>query len=368
MLIKVILPLVTRIGGPYRTFQKGPILLPGEEIQVQQLVQGENINGDNNQWYFDGGNKYYWSGGTSQTVATVLQEDPSSNYPWWIKNGHFDIRSLWLKSKGGGMKIAVVDSGIANNHPEFDYSKINGKSYLKDNSGYLTDLLDHGSHCAGIMVAKGIESYGLAPDSSLFVAQVIDASGTPDFQAVLDALMDIYNEQNGADKVDIVSMSFSLMASTKQELALLNQIKDIAGKLKTEKSILLVSAAGDDGESNDNEPASWDPCISVGSITSAFVKSSFSSTSLTLDIMAPGDAIKSTVTGGYRVLSGTSMSAAYISGVLSVLGSYMKSKGKYDANILEKTLLKTAINNNFSISEYGHGIVDPNSAFNNLGL
>jgi hypothetical protein len=62
MKIKVIKLLNTRIGGPRTAFPKGVTRNVGEEIEVMHKVKGESLDG-NDDWYYDGDDKYYWSGG-----------------------------------------------------------------------------------------------------------------------------------------------------------------------------------------------------------------------------------------------------------------------------------------------------------------
>lgn len=89
--------------------------------------------------------------------------------------------------------------------------------------------------------------------------------------------------------------------------------------------ITFIAASGNDGRSNDSRPtypANYDVpnVISVGSYTNSGSKSSFSNFGVeTVHVMAPGSSILSTYKNGYSNLSGTSMAAPHVSGVVGLL-------------------------------------------------
>src|SRR4030095_5201429 len=83
---------------------------------------------------------------------------------------------------------------------------------------------------------------------------------------------------------------------------------------------VLVASAGNNGDQVlDNFPAAYDAVICVGATTATDGAASFSNHGMRIDLVAPGVDILSTEHGGYFTLSGTSQSAAYVSGVAAHL-------------------------------------------------
>lgn len=311
-------------------------------------------------WYKDREGSYYWGGGL------VKVEENDLHYPYWIKNNLFSIPDLWKRTKGASINIALLDTGI-NSNTDLNLSQVKGYNYVDENNNYNIDIVGHGTHCAGIIAAQGTRSFGVAPGVNLFCAKVCNDSGVPSFPSVLNALNDIYLNQKGFNNISIINMSFCLVPTNQDEANLNDQIIEVIDKISKEKNCLLVAACGDIDEERDNFPALSPQCISVGSIGMSFQRSVFSTRSSTLDIMAPGENIFSSYkTDQTIMLSGTSMSAAFVSGVCALGAGIMKENDKFNANLLQKILFQSAASNNYPLKEYGHGIISPENFINNL--
>lgn len=161
--------LNTRIGGAYRTFKKGPVRLPLEEIYVEdEPVFGEVISG-NGTWY-KLGNYYYWSGGvnevlpvsvvTTGTTPVVVHTEPAVTLPINMRsyinerfvdnvlrspidyNELLNVPEDIKRTRGMGVKIAIIDAAIYNNI-EF--------AYPVERIQNITPVSNHGSFVAGII-------------------------------------------------------------------------------------------------------------------------------------------------------------------------------------------------------------------------
>lgn len=300
-------------------------------------------------------------------MSDQSSENPliAGNYPWWLKNSLFSIPGLWAMTTERDVKVAILDTGISK-HVDFDFSKTKGYNYLSDSVDYQTDVNGHGTHCAGIIAAKGLKSYGVAPGSLLFVAKVCDDNGRPAMAAVQRALNDIYNGKNGADEVRIINMSFNVPARNPQEVIIKKEIATLIGKLSQEKQCIIVCSSGSVDDIDDSFPAKVEDCIAVGSLSSQLVRSTFSRITAILDIMAPGEGIVSSAgTGSTISKDGTSQAAAFVSGVCALAFQKMHP-AEITQSIFKKTLFQTAISNSFSLPEYGHGIIDPNRLIETL--
>ncbi len=295
----------------------------------------------------------------SETGIARTATGQAGAYPWWIENSIFSIPALWPLPSKQVVKVAILDTGITR-HVDFDFSKITGYNYLSNSADFQTDVNGHGTHCSGIIAARGIKSYGVAPETHLYVAKVCDDFGRPVITAVRNALNDIYLEQNGGNGISVINMSFTLPVRSPADVKIRKEIEDLIVKLSVEKQCLLVCSSGSIDDLEDSFPAKIEQCIAVGSINSGLVRSSFSRITPILDLMAPGEGIISSLNIDSVVKKdGTSQAAAFVSGVCA-LAMQKTDKTLSDNNMFKKILFQTAWSNSFLLTEYGHGIVDPN--------
>jgi subtilisin family serine protease len=349
--------LNVRVGKPSVNAPTYQYLAPGSELEVDGILYNGDPFEGTDKWLKDGAGNYYWAGGIKEV------EIQKSTYPWWLKNNYFSIPDL-EKVDTSNIKIALLDTGISVNI-DFDFSKITGYNYIANSTEYKSDPNSHGTHCAGIIAAQGKLAYGIAPGVQLYIAKVCNDAGVPSLIAVKNALTDIYNGEKGTAGIKIINMSFNLAPTTPAEKQIIEDIKAIISKLSSEKNCLLVSACGDEDWEWDYFPASLPECISVGSINQLFVRSDFSTKTSTLDIAAPGEKILSLKgTSSSAEMSGTSMSAAFVSGVCALGVATMKDA--FNSASLKKILFQSSYSNGFSIKEYGHGIVNPTNFLSQL--
>lgn len=222
--------------------------------------------------------------------------------------------ATWSGEKGDGVVVAVVDTGIDLDHPEFT-GRIDDRrmSFAGRNpSSDVSDKNGHGTHTAGIVGAAddGTGVVGVAPDATILPIQVSKGSRITD-EAILAAFDYLLGLETGS--VDVVSMSFgSSQSSTAESSALL---------LLKNKGMTLVASAGNDSGGPVGYPAAYPHVIAVSSTTVDDTLSSFSSVGLTAsDLAAPGSSIYSTSKdGGYVHMSGTSMSAPHVAGAAALV-------------------------------------------------
>lgn len=168
---------------------------------------------------------------------------------------------------------------------------------------------DHGTHCAGIAGAETDNGVGVA--SIGFGISIIpvkcsnDAAGGNTLSRAYEGVD--YARAAGAD---IISMSWgSLGASVTGDLIL---------SLANNAGILLVAAAGNNGDSIPFYPAANALCLAVGSTDQNDVRSPFSNYGDYVDVMAPGSDIFSCFadsSNAYGTQSGTSMAAPLVAGL-----------------------------------------------------
>jgi subtilisin family serine protease len=140
----------------------------------------------------------------------------------------------------------------------------------------------------------------------LYDVRAFDADGTASIAAIVEGI-------NWAieNRMNVINMSFG----TSQNNAAMRQ----AIRRAARAGIVMVASAGNNGGAVEY-PAAYPEVVAVGALTQDNKLAPFSSRGSGLDVAAPGVGIKSTwPNNGYRVLDGTSMAAAHVSGMYALM-------------------------------------------------
>jgi len=214
----------------------------------------------------------------------------------------------WDVSQGGYGPIAVVDTGIATNQSDISGSLLSGFNFVNDTSN-ANDDNGHGTHVAGIISAvtnngNGVASVGFK--GSLIPVKVLDSGGSGTYGDVASGI--IFAADRGA-KIINMSLGGSSSSSTLKSAVTYAQ----------SKGSLIVAAAGNNGNSSAVYPAAYAGVIAVSATTQDDSLASYSSYGGNIYVSAPGSSIISTYyNGGYATLSGTSMAAPAVSGLIGL--------------------------------------------------
>lgn len=261
---------------------------------------------------------------------------------------------------GLGVKIAVIDSGVDIDHPDFAATTeaaaaiAGGVSEVDYTTSYEDDN-GHGTHVSGIIGARqnGIGIVGIAPKASIYAVKALDGSGSGNISSIIAGID--WSIQN---HMDIISMSLgSQYSSTALQNACDTAYAD---------GILVVAAAGNTGtksvsaKSNIdtiNYPAKYNSVIAVGAVDSSNNRAYFSSTGKELEVVAPGVKIVSDyLNGETATMDGTSMAAPYVAGNLALL----KQANPTYTNVQLRSLLQsnvTDLGNKGRDTLYGYGLI-----------
>ena len=95
----------------------------------------------------------------------------------------------WDATRGKGVKVAVLDTGIDFNHPDLAANYRGGVSFVPDETNPM-DYNRHGSHCAGIIAAalNGVGVVGVAPAAYLYAVKVLSRSGSGNWSWLIAGL------------------------------------------------------------------------------------------------------------------------------------------------------------------------------------
>lgn len=261
----------------------------------------------------------------------------------------YGIPLLWRTTKGAGVTVAVVDSGVAP-HPALQVEDY--RNFSSDGNVY--DTLGHGTHVAGVIGAKSGAAKGIAPEAKLLSLKVLGHSGMGSNEAVAQAVRHATEA-----RVDLICMS---LGSSRPDAQLHAAIKAAHAA-----GVVVVCAAGNDGAAV-NYPAAFQETLAVGAVDKHGNACEFSSRGKEIAVAAPGQDITSTWLGdGYATVSGTSMAAPFVVGTLALYVSAQKqSGGKVDHAGVVKALSETCRDAGAAgrDSIYGWGLVDPHKLLN----
>ena len=266
-------------------------------------------------------------------------------------------KSFWQKSlKGEGINIAVIDSGCDINHINLKDRIVGVRNFTDEdgkNPNIVIDRVGHGTHVTGIIAANGANGIvGVAPNANIYVLKAINKTGSGKLSWVVNAIYYAIEK-----KVDIISMSLGMSAN--------NEKLERAVKEAISKNILVVCAAGNEGDGNTTDfqysyPAAYTDVISVGAVDKKGEPAYFSSANLVVDVVAPGvDIISTYPNNSYASLSGTSMATPYVSGSLALLKNW--SQEEFQRSLTEQELYAQLIKHtktlNYSRAVQGNGLV-----------
>jgi subtilisin family serine protease len=271
---------------------------------------------------------------------------------------------VWAVTKGSGVRVCILDTGIDFNHPDLKDAVEDMKDFTGSKSGPY-DVNGHGTHCAGIIAARSnsVGVIGVAPESKILIGKVLDDNGFGTMNYIKEGI-----EWAIAKKADIISMSLGAYSGDANLEAAIKKAFD-AG-------IMIIAASGNDGLRDFiSFPARYKECIAVGSINKLKQKSNYSNGGADLDVLAPGEEIFSTFKGGlYVKLSGTSMATPFVAGIAALILSKHKLVGGQtpinNNNDLFNHLTKTAIDIGLPGFDFetGFGLINPNKSVTTASL
>eukprot|EP00590_Aulacoseira_subarctica_P007391 CAMPEP_0172434380 /NCGR_PEP_ID=MMETSP1064-20121228/70601_1 /TAXON_ID=202472 /ORGANISM="Aulacoseira subarctica , Strain CCAP 1002/5" /LENGTH=443 /DNA_ID=CAMNT_0013182595 /DNA_START=336 /DNA_END=1667 /DNA_ORIENTATION=- len=250
-----------------------------------------------------------------------------------IFGGNVPASSYYPSNKNIINNICIIDSGFAGqNHPDLQGVYASAADPMQSNNYW--DGCEHGTHVAGTIVAENnnVGVLGVFPGASILVVKVFNWNGSKCAWTYSSSLVAAANycASRGAK---IITMSLGGNVTVASE--------SIAFASLRSKGILIIAAAGNNGDTEYNYPASYSSVISVGAVDSKNQKASFSQWNSMVDIAAPGVNILSTVPyGRYAYMSGTSMATPHVSGATFLLWNKYP---RCTADQVQAAILSTAL-------------------------
>lgn len=237
---------------------------------------------------------------------------PAQSTPWGIDR--IDAPAAWGTTVGTGVRIAIVDTGIRNDHQDLRNAGGSSRVVLGPNfsnpAKTSVDDNGHGTHCAGIAGAgnNSIGVVGVAPDCTLIAVKVLDKQGSGWLSNIIAGV------DWAAGNSDVISMS---LGSTSNVQALHDSVDAAVAS-----GVPVIAAGGNEGDigSPPLYPAAYSSVVAVAATNSSDGVPVWSTRGSYLDIAAPGVSVLSTwKDGGYRTLNGTSMATPHVAGAAALL-------------------------------------------------
>lgn len=237
------------------------------------------------------------------------------------KDADVDAVEAWGVTRGDGIRVAVLDSGVDTDHPDINPQVVGRANF--SSAGTNEDKYGHGTHVAGIIAAKNNSEgvAGVCPECTILAGKVLNDSGVGSSSSVANGIN--WAVSSGAK---VINMSVGARASRTLEAAVNNAWN---------KGAVLVAAAGNGGNQTKIYPAAYPNVIAVAATDNNDKKASFSTYGASwVDIAAPGVNVYSTFPNhnfylaapnnrslSYDVANGTSMSSPVVAATAALVWS-----------------------------------------------
>lgn len=310
-----------------------------------------------------------------------------------------ELPAAWQVASGEGVKVAVIDTGIHSDHVDllnnisadgYDFvsvQDVDGDGVPgRDGNPFDPGTTYHGSHVAGIIAASAntVGIRGVAYNAEIVPLRALGFDGVGSIADIADAVLYAAGLQSAGGRrlsspVDVINLSLgSYDNSATLRSAIAQAIS--AGSI-------VVAAAGNDARSQNFYPAAYADVVGVSSIDERKSRSGFSNLGGYVDVTAPGgtyytadyydgfqDGILSTVYANeYSELTGTSMAAPHVSGVVALMKQIDPEMTLNDLNSLLESgqitdrIEQDGVSESTQAAYFGAGLINASKAVNAAG-
>lgn len=288
--------------------------------------------------------------------AFYTPNDPEYGKQWNMRS--INIETAWDETKGSGMTVAVIDTGITP-VPDLETTKfVRGYDFVNDQIDALDDN-GHGTHVAGTVAQSTNNGYGVtgvAYEASLMPLKVLSGSGSGTVSDIAESIK--FAADNGADVINM-----SLGGGGVSEL--MQEAIDYAHS----KGVVTIAAAGNSNQNSASYPARYPHVIGVSALDSVGEKAPYSNYGAGVDISAPGGSetgkiVQETInpkTGEaiFAGFQGTSMASPHVAGVAALI----KASGVTNPDDIETVLQQSSRNvEDDPLNHFGAGQLDAGAA------
>ena len=328
----------------------------------------------------------------NDTLYTEQWHYPQIQLPdaWNVTTGSADVT------------VAVIDTGILSNHPDFVGQLVSGADLISDRSnagdgdGADTDPEDvgdgamgdgsssfHGTHVAGTVAAATNNNTGVAGvawNSRIMPVRVLGRFGGSTFD-LIQSIRFAAGLSNAtgtlpSQAADVINMSLGGGEFSQSEADAIADARN-AG-------VIVIAAAGNSGTNRLEYPASYEGVVSVSATNQANALSGYSNFGSMIDVAAPGgdmgedanadgfpDGVLSTIGSdrdgpvayGYRRYEGTSMAAPHVAGVAALMKSVYEdlTPAEFDQVLVEGRITDD-LGEDGRDDDFGYGLINAHKA------
>ncbi|MFI0467229.1 type VII secretion-associated serine protease mycosin [Saccharopolyspora sp. 5N102] len=258
---------------------------------------------------------------------------------------------VWKVTRGQGVVVAVVDSGVDPNSPQLAGSVLPGKAV----SGAAdSDCSGQGTFVAGIIAAKqvhGIGFAGIAPEARILPVRVLDGQGNGDPGMLAKGIR--IAADSGARVINVST-------TTSQPSA---DLESAVAYARSRDALVVAAAAkgGDDGSVT--YPAAYQGVLAVGAVNETGQPGAYAETGASVELVAPGEGVVSIGPGGpgHWQGSGAAYATPFVSATAALVRAY---RPELNADQVAQRLLATANPSGGTVPDpdTGWGMVNPYAA------
>ncbi|MGK7895510.1 MAG: S8 family peptidase [Xenococcus sp. (in: cyanobacteria)] len=287
-----------------------------------------------------------------------VPNDPEYRKQWNFRN--INVESAWDQTKGEGITIAVIDTGVTQ-VPDLKLTKfVPGYDFVNDRENSEDDN-GHGTHVAGVIAQSTNNGYGVAGIAHLakiMPLKVLSAEGGGTVADIAEAIK--FAADNNAD---VINLSLGGGGASR--------LLEEAIAYAYDKGVVIVAAAGNENLNAASYPARYPKVIGVAATDFEDAKAPYSNYGAGVDLAAPGGSetnkiLQNTIdpsTGEsvFASFQGTSMAAPHVSGVAALLkASGIEQPGEI-LNLLKKSARPETED---LLNHFGAGHLDAGAAVN----
>ncbi|GAA3781470.1 type VII secretion-associated serine protease mycosin [Streptomyces phyllanthi] len=258
--------------------------------------------------------------------SATAHADSIRDQQWALEAMH--TREAWQTTKGAGITVAVLDTGVDDQHPDLVGNVLQGKDMVGFGAGRGDETwARHGTAMAGIIAGHGHGPrgadgvLGIAPAAKILPVRVIledkDPARSKARNTRGNALADgiRWAADRGADVINLSLGDDSKSAHPEPT-------EDAAVQYALEKGAVVVASAGNGGEKGDHVsyPAAYPGVIAATAVDEYGTRASFSTRRWYATVSAPGDdVVIADPDREYYEGWGTSAAAAFVSGAVALV-------------------------------------------------
>ncbi|KAA9105666.1 S8 family serine peptidase [Microbacterium rhizomatis] len=303
----------------------------------------------------------------ASTTAVRTTDDPVREAEYWLDA--YGVRSAWATSKGAGVRIAIIDTGIGRGPVEFDGAVVGGTDVSGTGSADGRTPVgavdaNHGSWVASLAAGRGTGPdagmIGVAPEAELLSISVGfgTAAKVPFTSQIADAMR--WAVDHGAKVINL-----SLTTNTPDW----DPSWDSAFLYAYDHDVVVIAAAGNRGSGTNRvgAPATIPGVLTVAGVDRQGKASVEASTQgITIGVSAPSESLIGVSADGKLVQwNGTSGAAPIVAGIAALVRS---AHPEMDANSVINQIIRTAkpATGATAVPDplYGYGLVDAATAVN----